>query len=60
MTKFHIYTTSNAKNNRKRSFRCAIMSMMMVQIYKFVDSPKTQKPKYLENKALFQKKTFIH
>ena len=50
MTKFHIHTTSNAKTNGKCSFRCAIMSMMMVQIYKFVDSSKTQKPKYLEHK----------
>ena len=27
--------------------------MMMWQILKFVDSPETQKPKYLDNETLF-------
>ena len=37
------------------------MYMMMSHIFKFADSLKTQKPKYLENETLFfPKKKRIH
>ena len=50
------------RNKQKCNFQYAAMSMMTLQILKFVDFIKTQKSRYLENKTLFflQLKKFIN
>ena len=41
------------RNKQKCNFEYAVVSMMTSQNLKFVDFPKTQKSRYLENEALF-------
>ena len=50
-TNFLLTLTRIQKN--ESNFCCAEMSMMTSQVLKFVDSAKTQKSEYLENKTVF-------
>ena len=53
MTKFYFDTTEDSQKKIHIVTSKAVMSKMRSQILKFVDSPKTQKPKYPENETFF-------
>ena len=49
MVKFHFYTSEGSRvTNQSVTSVCAVMTMIVSQNLKFVDSTKAQKSKYLE------------